>query len=468
MTRTGYEPASFRDPDSAVFHADGQVLRGLSAAGARDGNRLVATQCCHRLVEEGRLVATEVHDADAPPSPRGHPWSLVLRHERVPVISYPFEWPFAMLREAAVCHLEVLLAALDEGMSTKDGTAYNVAFRGTRPVFIDLGSFEPTSGPWPGYRQFCQTFLFPLLIQAHLRIPYQGLLRGHVDGLEPAHVRGMFGGLRRLRRGVFLHVLLQSAAERRVTTSTEKMKRELGGAGFSSELAKATVTKLLKLVRRLEVKRSRSVWSDYRATCSYTDDDAAANAAFVEAALEERATAGDLRCVLDLGANDGAYSVLAARYSEQVVAVDGDEMVIDQLFRRLQADGITNVLPLVMDLADPSPGLGWRHRERAPFLARVRPEVVLSLALVHHLAISANIPLPEMVDWLRSFDARLVVEFVHPDDPMVERLLANKPAGLFDDYRTESFEELLAARFAIARRELLPGGTRSLYVADPA
>jgi SAM-dependent methyltransferase len=456
------EPASFRDPDSAVFYADGLVLRGLSEQGASAWKQLADTAFFPRLVEQGRIVRTAPYQAEAPPAPRGQPWSLVLQHERIPVVSYPFEWPFAMLREAAVCHLEVLLAALDEGITTKDGTAYNVQFVGSRPVYIDLGSFEAATGPWPGYRQFCQTFLFPLLIQAHLRIPYQGLLRGTLDGLRPSDVQGMFGGLRRFKRGVFRHVYLHSVAERRVTSSSENVKAELGRAGFGAELAKATVAKTLKLVRRLEVKRAATAWSDYRDTCSYTDEDDTAKRAFVEAAL----AAQPARCVLDLGANDGAYSLLAARHAEQVVAVDGDEAVIDSLYRHLHADSVDNVLPLVMNLVDPSPGIGWRNRERAPFEERVDPDVVLSLALVHHLAITSNVPLPEIVDWLHGFGARLVVEFVDRPDPMTRRLLANKPAGLFDDYRIEHFEELLAGRFHIAGRQVVPSGTRILYLCE--
>ncbi len=468
MSPAAPEPASFRDPDAAVFRLDGRVLRGLNHRAAADWDRLAASAFFHRLVAEGRIVGTRALDGAAlagSTNPRGAPWSRVLEHEVVPVMTYPFEWPFAMLQDAAICHLEVLLAALEEGITTKDGTAYNVAFVGRRPVFLDIGSFTPAAGPWPGYRQFCQTFLFPLLVQAHLGIAYQGLLRGRLDGLEPTEVRAMFGGVHRFGRGVFRHVYLHSVAERRVTASSEAVKEDLGQAGFGAELAKATVTNTLRLVRRLGVgARSASAWSDYRTTCSYTDADASAKEAFVSTALE----AEPPRLVLDLGANDGAYSILAARTAEQVVAVDGDEAVIDALYRRLGEEGIDNVLPLVVDLTDPSPGLGWANRERRAFSERVRPDLVLSLALVHHLALAANVPLPLVVDWLRAFDARVIVEFVDRSDPMVQRLLANKPAGLFEDYQPERFASLLAGRFAIREQQQLPGGTRTLYLAEPA
>ncbi|HEX8804218.1 MAG TPA: class I SAM-dependent methyltransferase, partial [Acidimicrobiales bacterium] len=325
-------------------------------------------------------------------------------------------------------------------------------------------SFEPAGGPWPGYRQLCRTALIPLLVQAHVGTPFQPLLRGRVDGPTPTEVRGMFSGLRRFRKGVVRNVLLHSVLERRVRAGSEAVKRDLRSSGFSTEVAKATARNLARLVRGLEVRRrGTSAWADYRDTCSYGAADAVAKQAFVRAALAD----GDHRLVLDLGANDGEYALLAAEQADYVVAVDGDEEVVDRLYRRLRAAGREDVLPLVMDLADPSGGLGWRNRERAPFTARVAPDVVLALALVHHLAIGANVPLPEVVTWLRSFGGRLVVELVHRDDPMVVRLLAQKPAGLFDDYDRPAFERLLAEQFLVHRQETLPGGTRTLYLAEP-
>jgi len=469
MGSTEAEPASFRDPDSAVFYSGNRVLRGLSPRAAADWDRLRATSFFPRLIADRKVVATEPFDGTAPPSPRGGAWARVLEHERIPFISYPYEWPFTMLRDAAALHLEVLLAALDEGFSTKDGSAFNVQFIGAQPVFIDVGSFEPTTGPWPGYRQFCRTFLFPLLIQAHLGIAFQPYLRGNIDGLLPADVAGMFGGRRKWKRGVLRNVVLHGALERRAQSGTadrpgsEEVKADLRSSGFGLELAKATARKLLKLVRRLDAPRRRSTWDDYRETCSYSDSDAAAKHTFVEQTLAY----DHVHTVLDLGANDGEYSLLAAGHADLVVAADADETVIDALYQRLCRDRVTNVLPLVVDLADPSPAIGWRNAERSSFADRARADVVLALALVHHLVIGANIPMAQVVEWLRSFDARVVVELPHPSDPMTLRLLANKPAGLFDDYGADAFERLLDAHFDVRSREELPCGTRTIYTVDP-
>jgi SAM-dependent methyltransferase len=465
MTELQSEPASFRDPASSVFYSNGRVLRGLSEQGAADWALLAGSEFFPRLLADGKAIATTVVDRAALPDDEA--WSryaLVLEHERIPFVSYPYEWTFEMLRDAAVLQLEVLLAALDDGMTMKDGYAFNVQWRGASPVFIDIGSFERGGGPWAGYRQFCRTFLYPLMLEAHLGVPFQRFLLGDLDGLEPVDMRRLFPGRRRFEKGVFRNVYLHSVIESRVTRSTQSVKQDLSNAGFGSELTKATARKLVKLVRSLRSKRSESSWAAYRDTCSYTDADRDAKERFVRSAIESRRPG----LVWDLGCNDGAFARIAAKYARYVVAVDADDVVVDDLYRSLRRDGPANVLPLVMNLVDPSPGRGWRNAERRAFTDRDRPDLVLGLALVHHLAIAANVPLPEVVAWLRSLDATVVVEFVAPHVPMAERLLANKPPGLHGDYRLDTFEPLLERQFTVERREELPGGSRTLYLATPA
>lgn len=454
------EPGSFRDPANQVhYDADGQVLRTLRGDAVADWQALAATDFFDRMTGDGAICPTErVAGGDA---------EVTLRHERIPFISYPYEWTFSMLRDATLLHLDLLLAALAERITTKDGSAYNLQFRGSEPTFIDIGSFERLreAEPWAGYRQFCQTMLYPLLLTAHLGVPFQPWLRAQIDGIEPSQLRPLFQGTRRFRAGVLRHVHLHDALQRRFgATSAGQMREEMKAAGYSSELVVATVRGLRRLVGKLDWRHPDTHWGEYRETCSYSEGDRTAKRAFVEAAL---AGVPELGLVLDLGANDGEYSRLAAGHARQVVAVEGDHAVTDTLYRQLRDGGPRNVLPLVMDLADPSPGTGWRGVERAPFAARAEADVVLALALVHHLAIGRNVPLPEVVASLAELGDRLVVEFVDPSDPMAERLLANKPAGLFGDYHRDAFERVLAERFTIARREELPSGTRTLYFGVP-
>ncbi|MBM7086958.1 class I SAM-dependent methyltransferase [Micromonospora humidisoli] len=458
------EPGSFRDPANRVFHLGDQVLRGLGPQGAADWQALAGSEFFAALLAEGKVCGTVPADPATLPDTG---WTMVLRHERIPFVSHPYEWSFGMLRDAALLHLEILHRALEAGFTTKDGSAYNLQWRGATPVFIDIGSFAPLGGgePWAGYRQFCQTLLYPLLLQAHLGVDFQPWLRARVDGITPDQLRPLFRGVRRLLPGVPTHVHLHAAMQaRHAGASSSAVAAQLRDAGYSRDLALATVRRLTRLVRRLDRRVAGGHWVDYQRTCGYTTADRAAKESFVEAAVAGVAAG----LVLDLGANDGRYARIAARHAAQVVAVEQDPAVVDALYRALRAEGDQRILPLVMDLADPSPGGGWRGVERAGFAERAHADVVLALAVVHHLAIGHNVPLAEVVDQLVGYvrpGGRLVVEFVDPQDPMARRLLANKPAGIFPDYRRDEFTRLLNAHCRIERQCELPSGTRTLYQA---
>jgi SAM-dependent methyltransferase len=462
------DPASFRDPDSTVLHAGTQVLRRLSPAAAEDWRMLAKTTFFPDRVGRGDIVATaELDAADRGDITDEASWPVVLRHDRIPFISYPYEWSFSQLQDAAVLHIDLLVEALSEGMTMKDGYAYNLQFQGASPTFIDIGSFEHyRGGPWPGYRQFCQTFLFPLMLQAHKNFSFRPLLRGQVNGIEPRQMRGLMRGGDLTKSGVLKHVALHSAMETRNADKgdgSQATADRLSKSGFSDAVALAAAKNVGTLVRKLRWKPGDSHWTTYQQTSTYTDAERDQKKAFVRDALSQR----HVGLLLDLGCNDGTFSLLAQDFADYVVALDNDEQTIDLMYRRLREEENTKILPLVMDLTDPSPSIGWRSKERPSFLDRAKPDAVLALALVHHLAIGANVPLPEVVSWLHSLGGHLVVEFVGPDDPMSRRLLSNKPAGLFPDYRPEVFEKLLAERFEIERQVTLDSGTRTLYSAVP-
>jgi hypothetical protein len=464
MSELQPEPGSFRDPATRVFYYGGRVLRGLDQTAADDWKQLASTQFFPKLMEEHKAVRTTLLEATDVPAEVAGDYAAVLEHERIPYISYPYEWTFAMLRDAAILHLEILLAALEEDVTMKDGYAFNIQWEGATPVFIDIGSFEGIGGgPWIGYRQFCQTFLYPLLLEAHLGISFQRILMGHLDGLDPTEMRKIFTGRKRFKKGVFKHVYLHSVAESRVTQGGQAIKDDLTKSGFSKQLTKATVSKLLKLVRKLRSKRADSGWKAYRETCSYSDEDRATKEQFLRAAITDI----PLGLTWDLGCNDGIYSRIVAEQGGYVVAVDSDDVTVDVMYRSMHEDGITNILPLVMNLVDPSPARGWRGEERSAFTDRAQPDLVLALALVHHLAIAANVPIAEVISWFRSFGGRLIVEFVEPHDPMATRLLGNKPAGMFPDYNIENFEQLLSEHFTIDSKQALPSGSRTLFACTP-
>ena len=458
-----FDAASFRDPAARVLRRNGQVLRYLTSAAQRDWVSLSSTKFFKAFTDSGRLVATEPTTSPHDP-PLTDPWVTVLRHQTIPVVSYPYEWCFSMLQDAALLQLELLLAALDEGMTLKDSTPFNIQWVGARPVFIDIGSFtvaDPAE-PWTGYRQFCEMFLYPLFLQAYKDVPFHPWLRGSLEGVSAWHCNSLMSARDRLRPGVFAHVYLLSKLQSRYEGTDRNVRQDLRAAGFGPELIKRNVTRMKSIVERLTWSRAHSTWSDYTDCNTYDQADRERKKRFVQQAAASRHRS----VVWDLGCNTGEYSRALGECVDHVVAVDADHLAVEHLYRALRADDNSMILPLVGDVADPSPGLGWRNRERQTMADRSRPDLILALALVHHLAIARNVPLPELVAWLASFQADVVVEFIAPDDAMVQRLRRNRDALDFG-YTQDRFEACISAHFVIAKTEPLQSGTRTMYFARP-
>jgi SAM-dependent methyltransferase len=456
-----FEPGSFRDPESRVFYAGGHVYRALSADGLSDFEALQGSG----LLDDGRVVATErVQNTGALKGLLVHEPAAVLKHERIPFVSYPYEWTFSMLKDAALLQLDLLLASLEHDLVLKDATPYNVQFKGSRPVFVDVGSFERLreGEPWVGYRQFCMLYLYPLLLQSAKAVPYHPWLRGAIDGITPGQMRGLMSFRDRFRRGVFTNVFLHAKLEARYADRPGQVKQEVKRV-FKKELFVANVRKMRKLVERLQWDPPQGVWTVYGERNTYTDEDARRKDEFVR----EVAASRQWPLVWDIGCNNGRYSRIAAEGARTVVAVDADQGPVELLYRDLRTEGNEQILPLSMNLADPSPGLGWRGLERRSMTERGKPDLVLALALVHHVAISANVPVREFVDWLASLGSALVIEFPTREDPMVQKLLAPKREGLHPDYELGFFERCLKEAFEVERSERLESGTRVLYHARP-
>lgn len=465
MTTPRLDAGSFRDRDGRVFYHQERVLRTLSASALDAWRALEAAPFFARAQEAGTIVRTnEAEDAPELVAALGGngtaAWKGVLEHARVPFVSYPYEWCFGMLRDAAALTLDLLSDALESGLVLKDASAYNVLFDGARPVFIDVASFEPwqVGRPWVGYRQFCQLFLYPLEITAFRDVDFQPFLRGSLEGIEPMAMRALLRPRDRLRSGVMIDVDLHSRLEAGTSAGDRAVRTDIEKAGFKKEMIASNVKRLRKVVGGLRFKRSASEWADYAEDNSYDETDHQTKRRFVDSAVG----AAHRRLVIDLGANTGTFSRIAAAHADQVVAIDVDHLAIERLYHRLRKDGPNNVLPLVGNLADPSPGLGWRGLERKSLEARADADVVLALALIHHLVITANVPLDEVIDLFATLGREVVVEWVSKDDPMVKRLLRNKD-DQYADYDQAVLEASLDRHFAAIDRQPLESGTRVLY-----
>jgi SAM-dependent methyltransferase len=459
---TRIEPGSFRDPESRVFYAGDEICRALSRSGLEDFEALAASG----LLEDSRLVKTERADGAVPAAALlSGEVAAVLRHERIPFVSYPYEWTFSMLKDAALLQLDLLLAALQRELILKDSSPYNVQFKGSRPVFIDIGAFERLRPEelWVGYRQFCMLYLYPLLLQALKGVSFQSWLRGSIDGITPAQMRGVMSFRDHFRRGLFTTVFLHARLEQHAAASGGELKRELRRPGLAKQVIVANVRKMRKLVARLEWSPAKNVWVTYGEHNTYSDEDARRKDEFVR----EVAISKAWRLVWDLGCNTGRHARLAAEGARHVVAIDADQGPVELLYRELRDAGDEKILPLTINIADPSPPLGWRGLERLALLDRGAPDLVLALAFVHHVTIGANVPVREFVDWLAGLGGAVVVEFPTREDPMVQKLLAPKRAGLHPDYERGFFERCLQEAFDVRRSEQLDSGTRILYYALP-
>ena len=460
------ETGSFRDREARVFYRDGKVYRCLSERALQAWERLEGSHLWARenTLGAGRTVGTHrVPAADGVPCPEGS-WDVVLEHDRVPVITYPYEWCFGMLKDAALLTLDLMLAGLDEDMMLKDATPYNVQWQGSQPVFIDVASFDllEPGEPWPGYRQFCELFLYPLMLCAYKNVPFHPFMRGRLEGVEMETLRQLVGIWDWLRPGVLVDVVLHAHLQRAGERSTGSARRELREGGFNRDMIRANGRRLEKVVSGMRWGPSRSTWSSYARDAIYGADGLEAKREFICRVAGERKRS----LAWDVGANDGTFSRIVATSTATVLAMDYDHAVVERLYQALKAESNRQIIPLVMNVADPSPALGWRGGERGTLLERGRPDLTLCLALLHHLVIGANVPLAEVVEWMAELRSELIVEFVTRQDPQVQILLRNK-TDHYQDYDQDSFEKLMEKTFEVVTREEIVEGRRFLYLARP-
>ena len=465
---------SFKDPSGRVYllepdgDADGcRVVRGLTAPAAATVESLLAEPFFSRLLADGDVVNTRFLSSDDPVAvdvvARG--WASAVEHDAVDFLTWPYEWPFAMLKDAALLQLHLLATCVRAGWLLKDATPFNIQWDGTKPVFIDIPSFVPREDGeyWQGYRQFCSMFLIPLMLTAHLGIPHQPLLRSSLEGIPPEEAARYFYGLRRFKRGVPAHVWFPARVEGWMRSRGGMRRRSRLGRRQSKTALLALLDNLRRLVTGLSPGRaSPSGWARYPETHSYDEGDFERKMAFVE----KHASMRQPRLLWDLGANTGTFSRITARHSQIVVALDGDREAVDVLYREAREGDERNIIPLVMDLANPSPGQGWSGRERAPFVERRSPDMALCLALIHHLRVSANVPVSLLVEWLRSLNATVIVEFIGRDDEMFATLAENKRED-YADYTAENFQSEVERHFMIEDRMGLKGGKREMLLLEP-
>jgi ribosomal protein L11 methylase PrmA len=462
---------SFRDPDGSVFSVGGRIFRAVTPSGAATLRSALETSAVMRMLSGGRIVSSSPVDAEALGSLasecRAAGQTGFFEHERIPFPSYPYEWPAEMLHAAAGLTIDLARELLSCGFGIKDATPYNVLFRGPDSVFVDVLSFEtrdPNDPIWLPYAQFVRTFLLPLALGKRLDVPLDQVFLSRRDGIEPDEAFRWLPKSLRFRRPFLSLVTLPVWLARRQNPDDTGFyrPRPMSDPDKARFVLDRLLARLRRTVDRLEPGAAKgSAWSGYADANSYSPQAAAAKAAFVEQALAEfRPTR-----VLDVGANTGRFSELAAARGASVVAIDSDPVVVGTLWRTARAKG-AGILPLVVDIARPTPATGWRNRECASFLERCQGhfDCVLMLALIHHLAVTERIPLAEVVALAADLTTDLaILEFVGPGDPMFRRLLRGRER-LYEGITEAAFEACVRERFEVVRSQPLEGTQRVLYL----
>jgi ribosomal protein L11 methylase PrmA len=448
---------SYRDPSGYVFRRDGVVYRAITASYADEWESLRRSGLYDRLAERGWLVPVEVVPVELADDPD---CVSVIRPEPIDFVSYPYEWTFGQLQDAALLTIDVHEVALREGFVLKDATAYNVQYQRGRPMLIDSLSFERAveGAPWVAYRQFCEQFLGPLALMAYRDIRVGLWLRDFLDGIPLDLASSLLPRRTLLRLGMLTHVHLHARAQRRYADRpTGDGAGEGSGPRISTTRHLALLESLRAAIHKLAWKPAGTEWADYDDQTSYDDAATRAKEGLVGRFVRDTGAS----TVWDLGSNTGRYSRIATDQGCAVVAFDIDPAAAERHYRRIKADGRTDVLPLVMDLANPSPGLGWAHAERRSLADRADADTLLALALIHHLVIGRNVPMAFLADFLAELAPNLVIEFVPKADPMVRHMLATR-RDVFADYHLDGFRSAFARRWRIEEEAPIEGTARVL------
>ncbi|MBE3063835.1 MAG: SAM-dependent methyltransferase [Spirochaetes bacterium] len=448
-------PSSFRDPQGFIFEQDGVLYRQVNESCRTSYEGLMGSGLYDELVAKQLLVPHVEVDA-----PRGGAGAYrILKPDLVPFISYPYEWGFGQLKTAALTTLRIQRIALRHDMTLRDSSAFNVQFVGSRPVFIDTLSFESyvEGRPWVGYRQFCQHFLAPLFLMAGCDPRLSVLSSNWIDGIPLDVARRLAPRRYRWKPGFLTHIYLHSKAQERFREATSRRST-------SPRLSRASMTSILDNLRatieRLAWNPEKTQWADYYSKTNYSEEAMELKKRFVASVVDEIRPVH----VVDLGANTGEFSTIAARAGAYVVATDIDHGAVELCFRRTSAEKDTSILPLVVDLTSPTPAVGWMNVERTSFLGRCsgKTDLVLALALLHHLVIGNNVPLRSVIELLARTGTNGIVEFVEKRDSQVQRLLASRE-DIFDEYSEMGFENALSGIFRVVRKQPIAGAHRVMY-----
>jgi len=452
---------SFRDPSGFLFKRNNILYRQVNQVYADNYQLFISSGLYDNLVKRGLLIPHQEVDVSAQDSANVY---KVIQPEMLGFISYPYEWSFSQLKDAALATLDIQLRALKHNMSLKDASAYNIQFYKGKPILIDTLSFEQykEGEPWVAYKQFCQHFLAPLTLMAKVDVQLSQLLRIHIDGIPLDFTSLLLPFSTYLNFGLLTHIHLHAKAQsqyagKKIDNPTNE--KRLGRVSKNALIG--LIENLKKTLLSLEWKPAGTNWADYYTFTNYSDE------AFEKKKkiVDEWLTRVNPKSVWDIGANNGLFTRLASSRGIPSISFDIDPAAVEKNYRQVKLNKEENILPLIQDMTNPSPSLGWNIRERDSLLDRSPTDMVFALALIHHLAISNNVPLNQIADLFHHLGKWLVIEFVPKSDSQVQQLLVAR-LDIFDQYTVEGFEASFQEKFIIHDKASVEGSERILYLME--
>lgn len=443
-------PASFKDPSGFVFEIHGKMHRQVNRIYSAEYDHLMSSGLYNYLVQQQLLIP---HAEIEENLTQTNDWYKTLLPEQIDPTTYAYEWCFEQLNDAALLTLQILRISLDYGMMIKDATPYNIQFHKGKPVFIDTLSFERYDPlqPWVAYRQFCQHFLFPLYLEYYLKADLQKTMIIYMDGIPVDITSRMLPIKSNLSLGVWLHVYTQNTFRFSTKTKAEQIK-------FNKKKLLNLISHLESIIQKFVVKRT-TTWSNYyEETILGSKYLTQKEKIFLELCNELSVSSA-----LDLGSNDGYFTKLLAAKKMQVIATDTDSRTIGNLYQYVKKNGATNILPLIIDITNPSPALGFNNIERASFHQRIQTDLVVALAVIHHLVIGNNISMQMIAEYFSEIAPQLLIEFVPKEDEKVQQMLASR-RDVFADYTIENFENYFSRYFLTERKVTISPTHRILYL----
>ena len=425
------DPSSFRDDAGQIFNFKNRIFRSIKNDYIENYNFIKNQDIYQKLINKNLLINSwEAKDQDLI-SQNFDDVNKFLEHEKLENWTYPYEWTFSQLKKAAIFHLDFQLFLLEENISLKDASAYNIQFKNNKPIFIDILSLQKLdkNTPWQGHKQFCEEFLNPLVFSSYFNLPFNEIYKGNLNGISNRQIINLLGYKIFFSFSLLINVYFTESLSSKSGKSKKKKERSYKQSQYF------LINNLKKFIKKLKYKKNKSTWSNYSNTHSYSKESEIEK----ENILKSYISINKPYSLIDIGCNDGKYSFLAKELGvKKVIALDYDM----QCLEKIELDNNEIVTPLYADLSNISPSIGWDNKEKKSFIERFNFDFSLSFAVVHHLAISKNIPLYEVLNFIIKLSKKGLIEFIPNDDEMVKRMKMFKTKA-YDDYNLENFLKIL-------------------------